>query len=486
MFDQAATPSNLQPGTMANTANGTSGEFGTTNPSTATTPQPAVTPIQYPGSFLNNQGLGNAIGSSIAKSAGSGGGGGLPIGSILGGIGSLFSAIFAQGGLVGDGANGFAQGGSVDDDGPASTKSAMINAIKIGREQNPYTGITHGAGETKNNTLDLRDELKQKGLNGFAQGGSVNKDPKHAADMTIGYLVGAHHQQNYGGTPDTLQKAAQEIKQMLMDKMSGGQQSQGFASGGSASNTDNPDASNQQLVMQAIAQALGTSPDQTQSSSNDRIQAQQPNPNPNEAVTQPPTQTPQIPSQSTQSPTDQQNQSDQLMANSPALQNMAAQQQGFAPGGYMQKLAVGGPPIEQGAPMQAPPGDQQQGNPPLQLGQTFQGDGSVKGPGGPTDDAIPAKLSNGEFVFSQPAVQFFGVDKLTKMNEQGKQGFMQAINQVQQNQQQPPGGQPPMGPPQGQPAPQSMMPPQGASQQPPMMQSKGGITMKQNNGFMGM
>jgi hypothetical protein len=45
--------------------------------------------------------------------------------------------------------------------------------------------------------------------------------------------------------------------------------------------------------------------------------------------------------------------------------------------------------------------------------------GEVDGEGGPTDDLIPAWLSDGEFVMTAEAVQHFGLDKLNKMNQVG-------------------------------------------------------------------
>jgi hypothetical protein len=45
--------------------------------------------------------------------------------------------------------------------------------------------------------------------------------------------------------------------------------------------------------------------------------------------------------------------------------------------------------------------------------------GEIDGPGGPEDDAIPAWLSDGEFVLNADAVQHFGLDRLEKMNQVG-------------------------------------------------------------------
>lgn len=446
--DQAVSPEALttQPTQEQNTAEGTGGTFSTTNPSIPSTPIAQPNPIQKP-----------PPPPAQAQNSGSGASG---IGGIIGGLASLASFLFSSGGFVGDGKNGYAAGGSVG-------------------EQDPHKGAA------------------------FAEG----------------YLVGAHHQQNYGGTPDTLQKAAMEIKQMLTDKL-GGKQGQsigntadkyGFtaeaANPGNSSVIQSSDQhsnmmphmasggsvnADQQLVTQAIQQSLGLTPDQQKAATANPVNAntvapQQTQPtisnqqnqqqNPQQYIEPPP-----APVQTTQPPQVDQN-------NPNGVQSQQTPQQGFmdnvaqmlpppqtaARGGYMQPhLAMGGPPQPmppQGAPMP-------QGQQPLKPGQMFQGDGSVKGPGGPQDDAIPAKLSNGEFVFSQPAVQFFGVDKLVKMNEQGKQGFMQALGQVQQNQAQSQQGAPQA--PQQQPP----MPPQG---QPPQPQAKGGLMKPRgNNGFAGL
>jgi hypothetical protein len=47
-------------------------------------------------------------------------------------------------------------------------------------------------------------------------------------------------------------------------------------------------------------------------------------------------------------------------------------------------------------------------------------DGYVEGEGGPTDDLVPARLSDGEFVFSAEAVQAIGLDTLEDLHEKGK------------------------------------------------------------------
>jgi hypothetical protein len=48
-------------------------------------------------------------------------------------------------------------------------------------------------------------------------------------------------------------------------------------------------------------------------------------------------------------------------------------------------------------------------------------DGAVEGEGGPKDDLIPAKLSDGEFVFSAEAVDAIGLENLELMHNQAKQ-----------------------------------------------------------------
>lgn len=45
-------------------------------------------------------------------------------------------------------------------------------------------------------------------------------------------------------------------------------------------------------------------------------------------------------------------------------------------------------------------------------------EGAISGPGDGDDDAIPARLSDGEFVFSAPAVQVIGLDKLEAMHNE--------------------------------------------------------------------
>jgi hypothetical protein len=47
--------------------------------------------------------------------------------------------------------------------------------------------------------------------------------------------------------------------------------------------------------------------------------------------------------------------------------------------------------------------------------------GAIRGPGGPRDDLIDIKASNGEFMLNEGAVRHFGLAKLEKMNEIGLQ-----------------------------------------------------------------
>lgn len=447
-YDTAVTPGQgTQDPQAQNQISGTTGEFGTNGGSTPTTPIPATTPIQYPGQFLNNKDLGSSVGNAVGQaiqSNSSGSGGGIGIGSFLGPIASIIGGLFADGGFVGD------------------------------------------------------------GKNGFAAGGQVGSDAHKKVALATGYLTGALHQQKYGGDPSKLADAAAEIKQMLMDKVGGGQPQQGFDEGGpvphetipdqiyskmkNRGNADpqgRPEQWNQYLnqkedrtkgfagggdvqasqgddsmyVQQALLQSLGMGQNQQQS----QDQADQ------SQVTNP---TPDLSS----------NMQNNLNA------EINRQPKGYAAGGPPQGMMAPPPDLQgQGAPMQQPPGNttgSNQGPPPLQPGQEFQGDGSVKGPGGPQSDSIPAKLSNGEFVMSAPATQFIGVDKLNQMNEKGKQGFMQALGQVQQNQQQPPQGGP--GGPQMPPGAQQPPQPQAPPQQPPM--ASGGIARKKGymDGFAGM
>jgi hypothetical protein len=177
---------------------------------------------------------------------------------------------------------------------------------------------------------------------------------------------------------------------------------------------------------------------------------------------------------------------------------MPAPQQGFMPNNIMPAQGSSKQQPRPGGMMGRPQGYAAGGPPMLQPGQPFMGEGEVNGPGNATSDSIPAKLSDGEYVMSAAATAFFGVDKMDKMNEQGKQGFMQSKAQVDMNQMGAPppgqspsaGGAPPMSPgPQG----GAAMPPQGMAglmgppPQMPMGQAKGGpaVTRSRGSGYMG-
>lgn len=410
-------------------------------------PVPQASPIVTPPSVRQ---IGATGGSS---SSGSSSGGKSDASSALGAVGTIGGTIVggpiggAIGGLLGDVFGGlFAQGGLV---------------------QTPNQNMSGGGmfGDKKN---------------GYADGGvtmdSIEppaKDPVHDA-MTIGYLTGAYHQKEFGGDPTKLPDAAAFIKNILDqgprdsgissiepptkgygsrrpkgdDGMINRTQERGFADGGSVKyeaepGQNQPDTSR---ALDALLKAMSTDNSNT-------MQGQ--------------SQVPDLPMGTT----------NEQMTNPDNKMN--------APQGY----AGGGPPMPMMPPPQGQMSDPSAGGgeqPPLQPGQTFQGDGSVKGPGGPQDDVIPAKLSNGEFVFAQPAVQFFGVDKLVKMNEQGKQGFMQAMgaHHGAANGPQgapgaspiPPPGAPPMGMPSG-----GSPPPQ-----PPQMSQGGSVMRTKGSGYCGM
>lgn len=51
---------------------------------------------------------------------------------------------------------------------------------------------------------------------------------------------------------------------------------------------------------------------------------------------------------------------------------------------------------------------------------TKTSDGYVEGEGGPKDDMVPARLSDGEYVFSAEAVDVIGVENLEVLHEQAK------------------------------------------------------------------
>lgn len=53
----------------------------------------------------------------------------------------------------------------------------------------------------------------------------------------------------------------------------------------------------------------------------------------------------------------------------------------------------------------------------------FAGDGAVEGPGDGTSDSIPARLSDGEFVFTKKAVDQIGADKLQEMMDDAERDY---------------------------------------------------------------
>ena len=53
----------------------------------------------------------------------------------------------------------------------------------------------------------------------------------------------------------------------------------------------------------------------------------------------------------------------------------------------------------------------------------FAGDGAVEGPGTGTSDSIPARLSDGEFVFTQKSVDVIGSDELQKMMDDAEREY---------------------------------------------------------------
>jgi hypothetical protein len=53
----------------------------------------------------------------------------------------------------------------------------------------------------------------------------------------------------------------------------------------------------------------------------------------------------------------------------------------------------------------------------------FSGEGEVKGPGTGTSDSIPARLSDGEFVFTKKATDQIGADKLQEMMDNAERAY---------------------------------------------------------------
>ena len=64
----------------------------------------------------------------------------------------------------------------------------------------------------------------------------------------------------------------------------------------------------------------------------------------------------------------------------------------------------------------------------------FDGEGPVSGPGTETSDSIPARLSDGEFVFTAKAVKQIGVDKLRKMMAKAEEDYDSGMD-VQESEQ---------------------------------------------------
>lgn len=61
------------------------------------------------------------------------------------------------------------------------------------------------------------------------------------------------------------------------------------------------------------------------------------------------------------------------------------------------------------------------------MGDTYEGEGPVSGPGTETSDSINAKLSDGEFVFTAKAVKQLGVDKLRKMMDKAETEYDESL-----------------------------------------------------------
>lgn len=56
----------------------------------------------------------------------------------------------------------------------------------------------------------------------------------------------------------------------------------------------------------------------------------------------------------------------------------------------------------------------------MEVATEFAGSGAVEGPGSGVSDSIPARLSDGEFVFTAKATQEIGADNLQRMMEQAE------------------------------------------------------------------
>lgn len=435
-----------------------SGSFNVTDQNPGQTDQspsgPAALPVPGAAGIQEPMFKPQTVVNSSGGSSSSGIAGGL-FGGIGKAIGGIFGDLFSKGGVVHSG-------------------NVQVNEAAQG-------GLMH---------KDRREA--------YAEGGQVPQDDPLERALATGYLVGALHQGKYGGTHNTLIPAAKEIRTRLAgggplpmmpaspitaaknsydiskeknDYTGGPNQFEynisqrlrdelkqkglkGFAAGG----TTMPQKTSTSGGANAVSSST-VSPAVVPNYSYDDLMSYfgANNEGPYESSTV----------ENGNSIAPQSAAGSSMPTSNPTTGNYISSTRGYA---------SGGPDI----PPQAG-----QNQPPLAPGQQFQGDGSVKGPGGPQDDAIPAKLSNGEFVMSAPATQFFGVDKLNKMNEQGKQGFMQAVQQVQQNQQpQGPNGQPvaapkPMALAQG---PGTAQPPQ----QPSQGAKTGGVIRAKGRGYMGL
>lgn len=66
------------------------------------------------------------------------------------------------------------------------------------------------------------------------------------------------------------------------------------------------------------------------------------------------------------------------------------------------------------------------------FGGEFDGEGAVSGPGTETSDSIPAKLSDGEFVFTAKSVKQLGVDKLRKMMDKAEREYDSSMSRQEE------------------------------------------------------
>ena len=97
-------------------------------------------------------------------------------------------------------------------------------------------------------------------------------------------------------------------------------------------------------------------------------------------------------------------------------------------GAGMRGYAMGGlvePPLKGGLGQMMPNGQylRPQKKPDFMINQGYAEGGPVEGPGGPKDDLINAKLSDGEFVMPAEVVEFYGLDRLHKMMAKAKEGL---------------------------------------------------------------